>query len=154
MLAGDNRFYFYSGGTQFGKPKKIGMATSIDGIRWRKYDGNPLFPGSMPYVIKVGESFRMYHPGRDESGKHGLLMKTSEDGFHWSIPKLVLAGAILDPCVVRVAENRFHLYYCAGGKKIKDGQQVWEFKDYVATSNDGITWKKQPKPRSDARTDR
>ena len=52
----------------------------------------------------------------------------------------------LDPCVVRVAENRFHLYYCSGGQKMKDGKQVWEFQNYVSTSDDGIHWKKEPAP--------
>jgi hypothetical protein len=48
--------------------------------------------------------------------------------------------------VIRVAENRFRLYYCAGGQKTAEGKQVWEFKNYMATSPDGIAWHKQPKP--------
>jgi formylglycine-generating enzyme required for sulfatase activity len=146
VLDDGDRFYYYSDGTQFGKPKKIGMATSKDGIHWTKYENNPLFPGSMPYAIKVGDTFRMYHPGKDEKGKHGLLMKTSQDGFHWSKQRLVMAGGVLDPCVIQVGENRFHLYYCAGGKKTINGKDVWEFKNYVATSADGINWKKIQKP--------
>ena len=146
VLVDGDRFYFYSGGTRYGHSKKIGMATSKDGIRWTKSDSNPLFPGSMPYAIKVGDSFRLYHPGNDDLERHGLLMKTSSDGFKWSKPKLVLAGGILDPCVVRVAENRFHLYYCGGGRKQKNGKQVWEFKAHMATSTDGIRWKKEPQP--------
>ena len=31
-------------------------------------------------------------------------------------------------------------------RKKKGGKDVWEFKNYVATSNDGIRWKKQPNP--------
>ncbi|MBC8872791.1 MAG: hypothetical protein H8E44_25440 [Planctomycetes bacterium] len=133
-------FHFYSGGAQYGKPKNIGMATSPDGIQWAKYEKNPLFPGSMPYAIKVGNTFRLYHPG-----KGGLQMRTSEDGFNWSKPTRVLAGGIMDPCVVP-AGGKFHLYYCGGGRKTKNGKQVWEFKSYMATSEDGISWKKEPKP--------
>jgi len=133
-------FHFYSGGAQFGKPKNIGMATSPDGIRWTKYEKNPLFPGSMPYAIKVGNTFRLYHPG-----KGGLQMRTSEDGFNWSKPTRVLAGGIMDPCVVPVS-GKYHLYYCGGGRKTKNGKQVWEFKAYMATSEDGISWKKESKP--------
>ena len=146
VLDGGDKFYFYSGGTQYGKPKKIGMATSKDGIHWAKYEKNPLFAGSMPYAIKVGDTFRLYHPGKDDTGRHGLQMRTSRDGFNWSKPKTVLAGGILDPCVVRVVENEFHLYYCAGGRKMKNGKGVWEFKAHMATSEDGIRWKKEPKP--------
>lgn len=146
VLDDGDRFYFYSGGTQFGKSKQIGVGASPDGIHWTKYDKNPLFPGSMPYAIKVGDTFRLYHPGKDDAGRHGLLMKTSQDGFRWSKPKLVLSGGILDPCVVRVSENKFHLYYCRGGRKMKNGKQAWEFKAHMATSEDGVRWKKEPKP--------
>jgi len=142
--AGDT-FYFFSGGAQYGKPKNIGMATSKDGIRWSKYANNPLFPGSMPYAIKVGDTFRLYHPGKDDAGRHGLLMRTSPDGFQWSAPRLVLAGGIMDPCIVP-AEGKYYLYYCGGGRITKNGEQVWEFKAYVATSEDGITWKKEANP--------
>jgi hypothetical protein len=44
------------------------------------------------------------------------------------------------------AVNQFHLYYCGGGQKVLDGKQVWEFKNYLATSPDGITWKNEPEP--------
>ena len=146
VLDDGDKLYFYSGGTQIGEPKKVGMATSTDGIHWTKYQENPLFPGSMPYVVKVGETFHLYHPGKDDAGRHGLLMRTSSDGFRWSKPKLVLAGGLLDPCVVQIAENRFHLYYCAGGRNTQKGKQMWEFKAHIATSEDGIRWKKHPEP--------
>lgn len=145
VLDDGDKFFFYSGGAQYGKPKNIGMATSRDGIHWSKYDNNPLFPGSMPYVIKTDEMFRLYHAGKDDQGRHGLQLRTSNDGFHWSKPMRVLAGGIMDPCVVRV-NGGYHLYYCAGGRKTIDGKQAWEFKAYMATSRDGITWEKDPEP--------
>jgi hypothetical protein len=144
VLDAGNRFYFYSGGAQYGKPKNIGMATSPDGIRWTKYERNPLFPGAMPYAIKVGDEFRLYHPGKDNAGRHGLLMRTSRDGFRWSKPTRVLEG-VMDPCVVLV-NGKYYLYYCGGGRKTRNGKQVWEFKAYLATSEDGIRWKKELKP--------
>jgi len=146
VLEDGGRFFFFSGGSRFAQPKNIGLATSEDGVHWTKYENNPLFPGSMPYAIKVAETFRLYHPGKDATGRHGLLMKTSKDGFRWSEPRLVLPGGILDPCVIQVAKDRFHLYFCAGGKKTKNGTDVWEFQNYVATSKDGISWKKHPEP--------
>jgi len=146
VLDDGDKFYLYSGGAQYGKPKNIGMATSADGVRWTKYERNPLFPGAMPYAIKVGDVFRLYYPGKDDADRHGLLMRRSKDGFDWSQPQMVLAGGIMDPCVVRVAKDRFHLYYCGGGRITKNGKQVWEFNAYVATSEDGLHWKKNPRP--------
>ncbi|RMG42039.1 MAG: hypothetical protein D6725_00305, partial [Planctomycetota bacterium] len=112
----------------------------------KKLTEAPLFPGSMPYAIKVGEELRLYHPGKEAKGRHGLLLRISRDGAHWSDPQLVFPGGIADPCVVQIAPDRFHLYYCFGGKKNKGGRQVWEFKNYVATSTDGIHWQKHPDP--------
>ncbi len=145
VLDGGDRFYFFSGGTQYDKPKKIGMATSKDGIRWTKYEKNPLFSGSMPYAIKVGNTFRLYHPGKDDAGRHGLLMRTSLDCLHWSKPTRVLTGGIMDPCVMRVG-GKYLLYYCGGGQKMKEGKHVWEFNAYMATSADGVAWRKEPQP--------
>jgi len=139
VLHDGGKFYFFGDGAQYGKPKQIGMATSNDGMTWTKYDQNPLFPGSMPHAIKVGSTFRLYYP---DAG--GLQMRTSQDGFHWGEPRKVLEGH-MDPCVIRVAENEFHLYYCKGGRIAKNGKQVWEFKNYRATSADGIAWKQEPK---------
>jgi hypothetical protein len=143
VLDDGDRFYLYSGGAQYGKPKNIGMATSPDGIHWTKYERNPLFPGSMPYAIKVADTFFLYHPGKDDTGRHGLLMRTSQDGFRWGKPTRVLAG-VMDPCVIRV-NGKYYLYYCGGGRKTMNGKQVWEFKAYMATSEDGINWRKEPK---------
>lgn len=140
VLEDGDQFHLYSEGAEFGKPKFIGMAVSNDGITWRKHAKNPLFPGSMPHAIKVDNTIRLYYPHAD-----GLQMRTSPDGFTWGEPRKVLESH-LDPCVIRVAEDRFHLYYCDGGRKTVDGKQVWEFKNYLATSPDGIAWKNEPEP--------
>ena len=92
----------------------------------------------MPHAIKVGNTFRLYYP---HAG--GLQMRTSPDGFKWSEPRRVF-DSHLDPCVIRFAEDKFHLYYCDGGRRTIDGQSVWEFKNYLATSTDGITWQSEP----------
>lgn len=73
VLADGDTFYLYSDGARFGKPKNIGMATSKDGIHWTWYEKNPLFGGSMPYAIKVGDSIHLYHSG----GHAGLDEKPS-----------------------------------------------------------------------------
>ncbi len=140
VLDDGDTFYFYSEAAQHGKPKNLGMATSKDGIAWTKYEQNPLFPGNMPHALKVGDTFRLYYP---HAG--GLQMRTSSDGFHWGESRKVFEGC-MDPCVIRVAENKFHLYYCAGGQKTVNEKQVWEFKNQIATSPDGITWKSELEP--------
>lgn len=140
VLDDGDKFFLYSGGAQYGKPTNVGMATSTDGIKWTYYEKNPLFPGSMPHAIKVGDTFRLYNPVAGE-----LQMRISQDGFKWSEARKVMESQ-LDPYVIRVGENKYHLYYCAGGRKTIDGKERWEFKNYMATSPDGIAWKKEPEP--------
>ncbi|GBD36568.1 hypothetical protein HRbin36_01693 [bacterium HR36] len=144
VLDAGEKFLLYTEGAQFGKRKNLGLATSLDGIHWSWYEKNPLFGGSMPYAIKVGDTFRLYYAG-GHAGLQGMQMRTSKDGFRWSEPMRVYEDHA-DPKVVRVAENKFYLYYCDGGKVTKDGKQVWEFKNYMAVSEDGIKWKKLPDP--------
>lgn len=144
VLDAGDRFLLYTEGAQFGKRKHLGLATSKDGIHWTWYEKNPLFAGSMPYAIQVEEAYRLYYSG-GHAGLEGLQMRTSKDGFRWSNPIRVFEDHA-DPKVVRVAENRFHLYYCEGSKVVRQGKEVWEFKNYLATSEDGIRWKKQPGP--------
>jgi len=73
---------------------QIGYATSLDGIHWTKYSGNPVFtPGpagswdSMwvyrPIVIVTGSSYLMFYQGSSQSGG-GRGIATSSDGIHWS----------------------------------------------------------------------
>ncbi len=56
----------------------------------------------------------------------------------------------MDPCIVP-ADGKYYLYYCGGGRITKNGKQVWEFKAYMATSEDGITWLQAPEPPFSAR---
>ncbi|NOX56660.1 MAG: hypothetical protein GXP27_19885, partial [Planctomycetes bacterium] len=139
-----DRFHLYTGGARYGQKKNIGVATSRDGIHWTWYERNPLFAGSMPYVIKVGDELRLYYSG-GHAGLPGLQMRRSRDGFHWSQPQKVFRGCA-DPCVVHVADDRFHLYFCHGRRKVKDGKNVWEFRIHLATSADGIRWQERPGP--------
>lgn len=143
VLVDGDTFRLYTGGCQHGQEKQIGLATSPDGIHWAYYQENPLFTGDMPHALKVEDTYRLYYPGRDDTAADGLLMRTSPDGFVWSKPTLVMPGGVLDPCVIRVSADRYHLYYCDGGRVTKGGKQVWEFKNYLAVSGDGIQWPKQ-----------
>ncbi len=53
----------------------------------------------------------------------------------------------MDPCAFQVADNQYHLYYCAGAKRTIDGKERWEFKNFMATSADGISgWKREAGP--------
>jgi predicted GH43/DUF377 family glycosyl hydrolase len=73
---------------------QIGYATSLDGIHWTKYSGNPVFtPGPTgswddlwvyrPIVVATGSSYLMFYVGSSRNGG-GRGLATSSDGIHWT----------------------------------------------------------------------
>jgi len=78
-----------------GTTRRIGYATSPDGITWTKYAGNPVLdrgpPGSWdvdgvssPSVLHVGSTYRMWYGGIDNSDDERIGYATSQDGANWT----------------------------------------------------------------------
>ncbi|MGQ9582479.1 MAG: putative Ig domain-containing protein, partial [Thermoplasmatota archaeon] len=84
---------WYAGSGDGGATYRIGYATSTDGLRWRKHEGNPVIqtgpPGGWssssvyaPRVIFNGSGFRMWFAG--SNGTHTMVgLAASDDGVHW-----------------------------------------------------------------------
>lgn len=82
----------YSGGQ--GSPLKIGVATSVDGISWTKYQGNPVIvPGSSDWegyhvypgpVLNHDGGYEMWYSGENYSGNVRIGTATSPDGLVWT----------------------------------------------------------------------
>ena len=73
--------------------RRIGYASSLDGISWTKYPKNPILePGAFwewdaggigePEVICVGTEYYMYY--MRTTGHHGIGLATSPDGINWT----------------------------------------------------------------------
>ncbi len=73
----------------------VDYATSMDGVHWTKYAGNPVYGAEQwlagnpvfyehPSVIKVGETYMMM------AGPSGIGYATSPDGIHWTRGNSVL----------------------------------------------------------------
>jgi predicted GH43/DUF377 family glycosyl hydrolase len=86
---------WYSGGSSSWSETAIGYATSLDGITWERYTGNPvLLSGTSgqwdhivfgPRVLYIDNSYYMYYTGEInlyQSDKIGLA--TSSDGLVWT----------------------------------------------------------------------
>lgn len=130
--------------------RRIGYATSEDGIRWTKYPGNPVLdvgpPGSWddkvvaePRVFRIGNIYVMFYWGESLSGRHRIGRATSPDGIRWTKdPQPVVVpsqrwerGNVASPGVIY--EGRvFKLWYSVG---VNDGVGY-------AWSRDGVRWTK------------
>jgi len=150
VLAGGTFYNFYSGFD--GKTWQTGLATSTDGVTWRK-EGKVLSPNPATWegeyiaangsALHVGqEFFYWYHAGPRETPRIGLAR--SSDGRTWQKhPAPVLETGprgswdergVADPYVIQI-KGTFYLYYL--GQDRARQQRIG-----VARSQDGISWEK------------
>lgn len=125
----------YSGGDD--AVKHLGYATSHDGIKWERYEKNPVFDQKWTedmFVTKQDGKYYMYAEGRNDVAH----LLTSDNGIDWieqgdltirtargdSIP-----GPYGTPSVF-VEDGKWYLFY------ERNDEAVW-----IATSTDHITWK-------------
>ena len=89
----DNGIYkmYYIGWVKQDSNWDIGLATSVDGINWTKYSGNPVIHGSEEWelqvvvssVLKVNGTYYLYYHGRNNS-QYKTELATSVDGINWT----------------------------------------------------------------------
>jgi predicted GH43/DUF377 family glycosyl hydrolase len=146
---------YYSG--LAGKAYAIGFARSEDGIHWKKLEENPILkpgpPGSWDHagvlyckVVRVYGTWFMWYSGRDGSTSR-IGLATSPDGITWrkhpSNPVLDVgpAGAwdarYVEAPGVAFVNGVYYMLYT--GRPEFSQQQIG-----LATSVDGIEWKKYP----------
>ncbi len=86
----DGMFYYWY---QAGRPPRIGLAVSPDGLRWQKHP-HPVLPlgprGAWderavadPYVLRLGDHFYMFYLGEDRARRQRLGVARSRDGIRW-----------------------------------------------------------------------
>ncbi|MFT5467052.1 MAG: sulfatase activating formylglycine-generating enzyme [Verrucomicrobiales bacterium] len=144
----DGRLHLYYMGSGGDQPWRIGLATSGNGVNWRRSPANPVLPEgksgnwddrqvSMPAVYNDNGKLRMWYSGAGKGGGFGLA--TSPDGVTWErhggSPVLRGTGGSMDPCVRRFGDQ-FVMWYCG---KLGDSYRILR-----ATSPDGIQWTKDP----------
>ena len=158
----------------YGFAEKIGLATSHDGVHWEIANGGrPVLDNGTqgtfddsglahPFVLRVGQRFMLWYGGIDgRSGKdvgvgpphvrvEQIGLATSTDGVHWKrenngAPVLKIgAPDSIDAvqatgCHIIRRGDEFVMWYGAYNGKHTIG---------LATSKDGIHWKKQNDGRS------
>jgi len=151
---------WYSGSSPVAFPNgAFGLATSLDGISWAKYRGNPVMTPSeidqkymaAPYVISLNLTYNMWYTGRSASDPASsqvtrILYATSFDGITWNKwPSTVLGPStnpnawdsvsVYSPSVI-FDGTVFGMWYSGLGQSSINPQIGY------ATSPDGSTWTK------------
>ena len=157
---GDFYWMYYSGwdAPEFKYSMQAGVAISHDGKYWRKYDGNPIVKkgtdleswdfavDSVETILKEGEQYRMWYSGSTRKSFYRIGHAVSSDGLHW----------IRDPRNPILTEGKSGTW---DSKSVFANTIIKEGKDYrmwysgldetwqigLATSEDGIAWRKHSK---------
>ena len=143
--------FYHAGGSQLVN-RRIGYATSDDGLDWTRLPDPVLDLGASgefddnqvaePRVIVTDDGYRMYYTGRNEaSGLTSLGMATSDDGVTWTKYD---GNPILDTAAwgnfwggaFFLEDGTWHLWH-----GVTDGGSSWL--EYM-WSTDGIAWTPGP----------
>jgi len=112
----------------------LALAKSTDGINFTRYEGNPLFPGEDPRVVKFDSTYYLFYNG-------SICLATSTDLTNWT-----QQGTILYPVndwenaqvkapapVPEKINDKYWMYY--------QGEQIaWHTKMGLAYSDDLVNW--------------
>lgn len=154
LLDGSTYKMWYAGSSVADTTRKIGYATSPDGITWTRQGSAPVFtPGAagawdakigLPTVIKDGSTYKMWYTGMDTAGIARVGYATSADGITWTkyasnpVMNVGTSGSwdstyVGMTSVIKVGSS-YKLWYRGGSAT---GGAIG-----FATSPDGIAWTK------------
>lgn len=142
------RIFMYYMGVNARGEQSICLAESKDGVKFTKYEKNPVLTGGSPEVVYSKNTFYLYFlqpiPGKDGFQVH---YATSKDGYRFSEPSpspVVTVGgegswdsySVETPRIFSEG-GLFYMLYC-GSDRYKD----YPWSAGLATSTDLVTWKK------------
>ncbi len=166
VVAVEGTLYLFFTGFSSDGPPAIGIATSGDGVHFTKLKENPVFAADgtgidaygvgAQVIIKGKEGWVMYYNARDISGygPGSYIGRATADElagpwYRTETPVLVTgktgdwdAGFVF-PTSVLINDDGLYMMYYSGGTGFD-----FDSKNYIglATSADGITWKKYNNP--------
>ena len=131
-----NAFYMYYLGQDRARRQRLGVATSDDGVHWRKLRAGPVLelgePGAFdetglgePAVWQEQGSYWMLYTARDRKEYRRLGLARSQDGIRWErvTTEPVLAGShawnskvVCDPTVLPVEDGGVHVWFGGGDR--------------------------------------
>src|SRR3989338_2191256 len=152
---------WYTGADRTGK-EQIGYATSTDGIKWDKYEKNPVlkvgptgswdsYIAAQASVIYDGKNYFMWYSGNNASviNEHWKIgFATSIDGIKWDkyeqnpVLNPSLDGwdnkAVYQPEVLKISNTKYYMWYTA--TSFSASSPRWKIG--FAESSDGLNWNK------------
>jgi len=120
---------------------RLGLAVSEDGVRFQKYESNPIIdndrPGEErgcedPRVVKINETFYMTYTAWD-GRRINLSLAESHDLVHWTKRGTIIPDVKAGAMLAEPVSGRYIMYF--------GDTNIW-----MATSEDLLHWDVLPKP--------
>ena len=155
VLAEEGKYLMWYTGLYGVDKSYVGMATSEDGVRWRKYKKNPVlgptsfsskdYRGvSSPSIVKEEDgTYTMWYVGKGSDARYRIFRATSKNGFRWKKRGVVLdlAETKFDMPVLYalavVKDDELYRMWCSGVYRLRE--KLIRGVSY-ATSRNGIDW--------------
>jgi len=147
-ILGDGKIYLYYSAVSPTCNRSICLATSKDGIHFKKYQKNPIVIGGGPEILLKDGKFYLYYWQPARSGKgFEIHLSTSPDGFHFekvSVDPVLPTGAagswdshtVETPRIFK-ENNLYYMIYCGS-----DRYDDYPWNAGLATSHDLVHWEK------------
>ncbi len=144
----DGKVYLYYSAVSPTCDRSICLATSFDGIHFKKYQTNPIVIGGGPEIVVKDGKFYLYYWQLARSGKgFEIHLSTSTDGFHFekfSANPVLPTGVegswdshtVETPRIFK-ENNLYYMIYCGS-----DRYDDYPWHAGLATSDDLIHWEK------------
>jgi predicted GH43/DUF377 family glycosyl hydrolase len=151
------KYEMWFSGTNSNSTTQIGYATSIDGINWTMYSGNPVLTigqssswesnvVTSPMILYNGTNYEMWYNGYNGSS-YKIGYATSPDGINWTkysgnpVLDVGLSGSwddrwLIAPSVIYNGTN-YKMWYSGLEQQTSSSWAIG-----YATSPDGINWTK------------
>jgi predicted GH43/DUF377 family glycosyl hydrolase len=163
ILKKDGQFWMWYGAQDSQGHDQICLAFSDDGIKWRRYENNPVIPVgdnnhvNDPTVVVANGKFYMYYTCAPEKEMDIIYLATSDDGIHWELHGEVISTGKLGswdslkvgrPSVIY--EDGIFKVWFDGTEADPDNRDKMRHGTGrhvgFARSSDGINFDKEPEP--------
>lgn len=143
----DGTIYLYYSAVNPRYPRSVGLATSNDGIHFRKHPECPLLLRSAPEPVYRDGRFYLFYGRHRKSGGEEICLATSDDGVHFTeyagnpVVGIGPPGAWDSHCVetprIFFENGLYYLLYCGS-----DRHDDYPFHAGLAVSGDLFHWRK------------
>lgn len=99
------RLYLFYGGAYNNSPQQIGVATSLDGVRWTRLSDQPFLSNGAPGAWNANESGHPFFFHAPDGRDHLFFQGDNDGGKTWYLSRLEIGWRDLRPFIIQDSED-------------------------------------------------